>query len=273
MACTGEKELLMNTTKHEAPARFDGVYNFRDIGGHQTTDGRTMKAGVLYRSDELSRLSANDLNQLAMRNIKVICDLRTPAERKQKPDRIPGHAGIQLVSVPIHHESQEFSRLDFFKFLVSKSSDLNFEQVIKDFYHRMAFERTEQVREIFTLLANQGNVPALIHCTGGKDRTGYLSALIQLLARVPYQTVLADYLLSNDLIQPRMKKIERYIRWMSLFQISPERMKPLMEVRRDYLDDTLTAVLNEYGTIEEYLIEACGIEEKCLLNLRQMLIE
>ncbi|USG64816.1 tyrosine-protein phosphatase [Brevibacillus ruminantium] len=252
---------------------FDGLYNFRDIGGLPTTDGRNMKTGILFRSDELSRLSAGDLGRLQTHQIKVICDLRTQTERKQKPDRVPAHTGIHQVSIPIHHESQEMSRLDFFKLLVSKSNDLNFEHIMKDFYHRMAFERTGQVKEIITLLAEQDHLPALIHCTGGKDRTGYLSALIQLLAGVPYQTVLDDYLFSNDLIQPRMQKIQRYIRWMSLFQISPERMKPLMEVRRDYLEDSLTAVLKEYGTVEDYLMKACGIEENYLLRLRHMLVE
>lgn len=262
----------MKAVAREAVKQFDGLYNFRDLGGLQTEDGRTMKSGVLFRSDELSRLTSSDLEKLQKLDLQLICDLRTPNERKSKPDRIPQNQGIRIVHVPINHGSQDFSRLQFFKFLAGKSSGLDFEKLIKDFYQKMAFERTGQINEIITLLADNRNWPALIHCTGGKDRTGYISALIQLLVGVPYQKVLDDYLFSNDLIQPRMKKIERYIRWMSLFQVSPERIKPLLEVRREYLDEIHTDILKKYGSIEEYLGQACGIDQSALRNLKELLL-
>ncbi len=263
----------MSSVANHAPIAFNRLYNFRDIGGFPTQDGRTMKSGVLFRSDDLSRLTRKDLETLQQCKLQIICDLRTQNERKSKPDRIPDREGVRLISVPIHHESQDFSRLDLMRFLIGKSTAINFENVMKEFYQRMAFERTAQVKEVITLISEQENLPALIHCTGGKDRTGYISALIQLLVGVPYHTVLDQYLLSNELIQPRMKKIERMIRWMSLFQVSPERMKPMLEVRREYLDDILRDVLIKYGSIEEYLSEACGIDESCILNLRKLLLQ
>ncbi|MBA4492838.1 tyrosine-protein phosphatase [Paenactinomyces guangxiensis] len=249
--------------------RFDRLYNFREIGGLKTHDGRRMKSGVLFRSDELSQLSGKDLEKLKQLNLKSICDLRSSGERKSKPDRFPHNQGTNMVHVPI----QDISRIDFLKWLAGKSGSIDFNKLIKDFYRRMAFECTAQINQVITLISDERNLPVLIHCKGGKDRTGYISALIQLLVGVPYQTVLEEYMLSNDLIGPRMKKIERYIRWMTLFQISSDRMKPLLEVRREYLDEIYGDILKKYGSVEEYLRVACGLNQRCISNLQQNLLE
>jgi protein-tyrosine phosphatase len=102
-------------------------------------------------------------------------------------------------------------------------------------------------------LSDQSNLPALIHCTGGKDRTGFISALIQLLAGVPYETLIDDYLFSNQLIAVPMKKKERLIQWMSLFRVPSERIKPILEVRREYLEEAYNKIINQYGDVESYL--------------------
>lgn len=266
-------EMIMKTFEKELLHQFDGLYNFRDIGGFKTLSGRTMKTGILFRSDELSRLSLKDLERINQLNIKSICDLRTPHEQRSKPSRIRIEQGIEVINISIHDKSQEFTRLEFFKFLVSKSSTIDFEKIMRDLYYNMAFVSHEQINKVITLLSEQNNVPALIHCTGGKDRTGFISAVIQLLVGVPYQTVLNDYLLSNDLIAPRMKKVEKFIRWMSLFQVSPDRIKPMLEVRREYLDDIYNDIMKNYGGIEDYLCQVCHIEQNRLQNLKYLLLE
>ena len=116
------------------------------------------------------------------------------------------------------------------------------------------------------------NYPVLIHCTGGKDRTGFLSAVIQLLAGVPRQEVMDSYMESNKFIKPRMDKHIKYLRLMSLFQVPAERMKPMFEVRREYLDEILDDIYKTFGSIEEYLINNCGIPQNSILDLQKMLI-
>ena len=263
----------METLENESSNQFDGLYNFRDIGGLKTLEGRRLKKGVLFRSDELSRLTQKDLERFTLLNIQSICDLRTPREQKSKPSRIKSEHGIQIVNISLQDKSQEFTHLEFFKFLISKSNTIDFEKIMKEIYHDMAFISHTQIYEIITFLSEQKNLPALIHCTGGKDRTGFIAAIIQLLVGVPFQHVLDDYLLSNDLIAPRMKKIENFIRWMSLFQISPERMQPILIVRRDYLEDVYNEIIKKYGNIETYLCQACKIPESSLLNLKHLLLE
>jgi len=251
---------------------FDALTNFRDIGGHHTLDGKRIKTGILFRSDELSRMTTQDIRRMNELHLKLICDLRTASEQKSKKSRMIKQ-GIEIKSFSIQDRSHEYTHFEFMKLLVYNSETLNFEQMMKDMYHHMAFGSQDKIREIFCILSDARKVPALIHCTGGKDRTGFVTAIIQLFLGVHYESVMKDYLYSNVRIGPRMKKVEKYIRLMSLYRLSPERIKPMLEVRRDYLEEVIKEILKKYGSIEEYLIKGCRIPERCLESLKQNLLD
>ena len=233
-----------------------------------------IKWGVLFRSDELSRLSGEDLVKLKRLNLRTICDLRAPKERKSKPDRVPYKTNIRIVYVPIYHRGQDTNRLQRWIWLLTgKFRDFDSELFMKDFYHSIAFDHATQIGEIMTLISDKRNLPALIHCKGGKDRTGFVSAVIQLLMGVPRKTVLEDYLLSNRFFEPQIARLIRNIRRMSLFRISPDRIQPVLEARKEYLEDVIDEVLNTYGTIEGYLRKACGITQQSILSLHELLLD
>ncbi|OAB44860.1 tyrosine-protein phosphatase [Paenibacillus antarcticus] len=252
---------------------FEKIDNFRDIGGLKNQDGRTIKTGILFRSEDPSKCSRTDLDELQQFNFKLICDLRGPNERKSKVVQLNDNYNVHSINVPIQQNDQDYTQFEFFKLMMRTARVIDFETMMKDFYHRIAFESMSQIRDVITLLSERENMPALIHCTGGKDRTGMMVALIQLLVGVRREDVLEDYLLSNILTGVRMKKAATFIRYMSLFQISNERLKPLLEVRRDYLEDALAEIFNQYETIEAYLTHACGISEVSLEKLRELLLE
>lgn len=253
--------------------QFEGTFNFRDIGGLQTTDNKNMKSGILFRSGELSWLSSNDLNKLQELNIKLICDLRTPNERKSKPDKIPASNGIRIVNVPFYYNNKDLSNREFYSLLLNRSKELDFEVMIKEIYHEIAFKHTAQINEVLKLISDPDNLPMLIHCTGGKDRTGVISAVIQLLMGIDKEKVLEDYLISNAFIEQRVKRTLKFIRWMSLFRISPERIKPMLIVRRDYLEDVLEIIFKQHKTVEEYLLRTCGVNQTCIRSLKKLLAE
>ncbi len=251
----------------------DGAFNFRDVGGLETRDGHAMRSGILFRSDALSRLSEEDLERLRGLELKTIFDLRGSNERASKPDRIPHGSTIRVVHVPILHPDQDLTRWQFFWWLTTNSKKLDFRRFTTDLYRYIAFECTAQIHEIVTMIADEKNLPAVIHCTVGKDRTGYLAALVQLLAGVPREAVVDDYLATNRLIGPRTARLVRFLRWMSLFRISEKRLESAMETRREDLDGILDEVLGRYGTVARYLSEACGIGRLPLSNLERWLRE
>ncbi len=258
---------MSNTVTRHIP--FDGVCNFREVGGLATRDGGVMRAGILYRSDELSQLTGEDLSRLRRLHLKTICDLRAPNERRAKPDRIP--PGVRLVHVPIDHRGKDFTRWQFFWWLTTNSKKLDFRRFSTDLYRYLAFECGAQIREVVTLVADERNLPAVFHCTVGRDRTGYLAALFQLLAGVPRAAVIDDYLATNDLIGPRAEQIVRFLRWMSLFRISRRRLESAMVAHGEDLEGILDVVLERHGSIEGYLRDACGLDRQRLASLRRLL--
>jgi protein-tyrosine phosphatase len=206
-------------------------------------------------------------------NIKSVIDLRTPNERKSKPDKIPAGNGINFFNIPFYYNKKDMSNNEFYSMIISRGKVLDFEAIIKEIYNEIAFESGHKIKEILNLLANKNNLPALIHCTGGKDRTGVISALIQLLMGVELEQVINDYLASNGFIEQRMKKTMRFIRLMSLFRVSKEKIKPMLIVRRDYLEEILDKIFADHKTIENYLYSFCGVEQNRISELRQLLIE
>lgn len=264
---------MITTNRNDVIVQFHRVSNFRDLGGLQTQDGRRMKTGVLYRSDDPSKIAGHELDKFRQLNIKLVCDFRSPNERKNKLGLLAQVEDLRVVNIPIYQNDEDYTHLEFFALMMKNARVIDFEKMMRDFYYRIAFESNHQIKELITLIAEEQNSPALIHCTGGKDRTGFMSALIQLAAGIPRERVEEDYLLSNALFGPRMKKAGALIRWMSLFRISNDRLKPLLEVRREYLTEMLDTIMDKYGSIESYLTEACGVDRGSIIKLKDKLIE
>ncbi|SEM94942.1 protein-tyrosine phosphatase [Stigmatella aurantiaca] len=251
---------------------FQRLSNFRDVGGLKTADGRTLRTGVLFRSDELSRLNAEDWVKLRGLGIQLICDLRSPGERQKRRLRLPD-ASIRVVNVPLHEQAtQDGSRRKLLGFLFGKTGGERFREFSRAYYHHIAFEQTARIREVITLLAGEQSLPAVIHCTAGKDRTGFLAALVQLLAGVRYEAVMEDYLRTNDYFALRLEKFIRVMRVLTLAQVSPERMRLILMAHPDFLDEVHGTLMKRYGSVETYLREACGIEQDTLRKLKDRLL-
>ncbi|MBD7938907.1 tyrosine-protein phosphatase [Cytobacillus sp. Sa5YUA1] len=253
--------------------RLEGVYNFRDIGGLVTSNGLRMKSGLLYRSDELSRLTEADMHLFRKLNIKTICDLRTVSEGESKRAKIHEEQHLSVVKIPIQDPSWELTRKGMLKFLLTGARHMNFEELMLKMYQHMAFGCQREIKQIFDLIVEKEHAPLLIHCTGGKDRTGFMSSLIQLTADVPYDRVMKEYLYSNDLIEPRMKKTAKALKIASLFRLKETDIQPVLEVREAYLEQAYKAIFSKYDTIEEYLMKECSVESEVIEKLRRRLLD
>lgn len=251
---------------------FRRLSNFRDVGGVKTADGRTFRAGVLFRSDELSRLNARDLVELQALGIKLICDLRSPGEGQRGRPR-PGDGSLRVVNVPLVEQGiQASARGKLLGFLFGKTGGDRFREFIRGYYHHVAFGQTARICQVITLLSQEQNLPALIHCTAGKDRTGILAALVQLVVGVPYEVVREDYRRTNDYLGPRLEKLIKVMRIMTLSQVSPERIRLILTAQPEFLDEVHDAIVERYGGVETYLREACAISRATLQKLEEQLL-
>lgn len=243
---------------------FASLANFRDVGGHATADGRHMKTGVVFRSDALTRFTPHDVAKLRQFGITTICDLRSMSEHRKRP------RALTVVNIPL--ADIEPGRKQLLGFLFGKVGGERFRAFSRRYYQHIAFEQTARVREILELLARDGSLPALIHCTSGKDRTGFVAAVLQLLAGVPYPTVEAEYLRTNDYFAARLASFIRVARMATLYQVREERLRLVLMAHAEYLGEVHTRIVAEHGTIEGYVRERCGVAEDTVVRLRQKLI-
>ena len=121
--------------------------------------------------------------------------------------------------------------------------------------------------EFFTSLADQNKLPALFHCTTGKDRTGWAAAALLTLLDVPRETVMKDYLRSNDYILPLYKKgIDAFVAGGGERPI----IQAILGVKVEYLEAAFDEMQTKYGTIENYFFEALGIDAFTQKALRDL---
>jgi protein-tyrosine phosphatase len=232
--------------------------NFRDLGGLPTRDGTFIKWGTLYRSGHLGNLDKNDLRYFSKLGIKTVVDLRNDIEVAKDPDRYP--SGVKYVQHSLSDkEGKAYSRL---KQMVmregyrrAKAKQL-FVDVMKSFADTLATD----VKPVFDLmLSDKADAPLLYHCTGGKDRTGYMTAMILLALGVERKTITEDYLMSNyyrrDLNIRNMKRAR-------LIGLDAETLEYAMLVRKEYMDAVFEVIDTKYGGNASYLEAKFGLTEE-----------
>ncbi len=249
-----------------------GARNFRDLGGYATSDGRRVRWGRLYRSDALDQLSDADLEHLSRLGIRLVCDLRSAAEREAAPDRLPPARRPALAWLPIGGEGFDPGELQR-RILSGDLEGLDLAELLVEANRSFAREGSPPVAALFERLADPAQLPALVHCTGGKDRAGFAAALVLLALGVPRESVFDDYLLTNYFTHEETERRLRGIRLASLFRTDPERVRPLLGARRAYLEAGLGAIDERWGSFEAYLAQALGVGPERRQRLRANLLE
>jgi protein-tyrosine phosphatase len=242
--------------------------NFRDAGGYRTEDGRWVRMGLLYRSDQLDLLSPLDLQTVHEVGIHLVCDLRTDAERARGPDRIPGGAMAMIADVAGNDSSS--SRLA--GLMTNKS--LQQEVALSGGSAKLMEDANRQFvsspsalkayHALFERLADPKALPGVFHCTAGKDRTGWAEAVFLSIMGVPRDVILRDYLASNTYLEAKNRKLFALIRSDSDRAL----VQPMMEVRPDYLEAGFDEIDKRYGSFDKYIHEGLGLDDATINALR-----
>lgn len=255
-----------------------GAPNARDLGGLRTADGRLVRSGRLVRAGALGRLTDDDVARLAALDLRTVVDLRDVSEiAAAPPDRLA--PGPRVTGLPIYDP-----RHPVFTYVAAV-----LEGVDGDDYEALAEEGTpgamaaiyrwfvsgEGARAGFggavRVLAAPGRLPALVHCSVGKDRTGWLSAIVLEILGVPRAGITADYLATN----PATAQIAEHILAAMIEQrpdLDPGRLRPIFEAREAYLDAAYGEVERVYGTFDAYLRDGLGVTDDMCAALRSALL-
>jgi protein-tyrosine phosphatase len=253
-----------------------GQPNFRDLGGYEASDGRTVKWGLVFRSGELSQLSEADVEKLGALGIRSVVDLRSPQEVSARGDgRLP--RGATLFPMPI-------ASSDMFAKLIPMFLKGDFSEVPTDLLDRvnrmLVRDFTEPYSGLLRTLSDPGNRPLVFHCTQGKDRAGFGAAMVLSALGVPWETVVEDYLLSNHFRKEENEKMLGMIRAFAASRGGPEgeeialsRVEGLMYVKEQSLQAAHREIVERHGSVAGFLTEGLGFSAEALARLRDELLE
>ena len=248
---------------HPRVLPLQGGRNFRDLGGYRTADGHHVKWGLLFRSGAMNGLTAADYAYLQSLGIKVVCDFRSTSERKAEPSNWPpGTAPAILADDYLIAQSGAIPKGDM--------RGWNPEQAraaMAATYPAMLVSFAGQYRRMFgELLA--GHAPLAFHCTVGKDRSGVAAALILIALGVPRHTVIADYLLTNRVLDK-----ERLLKGQAaglLNGLPAPARNALLTADRSYIEAALQALDQHKDGAAGYLRDEMGLSAADIARLRQL---
>lgn len=252
--------------------------NLRDLGGYKTRDSMIVRRTLLYRSNQLYHISTTDMEKIAALKLKTDFDLRTVRERESKPDELP--SGVRNISLDVLADaSQEtFAKLDeLFSDPKRKSTapgggTAEAETAMKQMYCDLVTLPSAKTAlgQLYTKLALNGTTPALFHCSSGKDRTGWAAAALLTLLGVPRETVIKDFLRSNEYILPLYKKtIDDFVKAGG----EPGIPTAILGVKASYLEAAFNEVQRVYGSMDRYFSEGLGIDAEKQKALKAAFLE
>jgi len=257
----------------------DGQPNFRDLGGYQSADGRTVRWGQVYRSGELPRLTDADLARLETLGIETVVSFPTEREIEARgPDRLP--TGTVEVALPM--AAGNLGDLTAVVVEARKTGDFSGvpPDINPDIHRRLMIEAREYYAALLREIADPANRPLVFHCSHGIHRTGTAAAILLSALGVPWETVREDYLLSNTYRQEEIDQRLAQLRDLHAQNtgVSPEEvdttnMDAFYILQGSYIDAALEQGVADYGSMENYIREGLGIGDQEIDHLRHELLE
>lgn len=239
------------------------VPNLRDVGGKPTRDGRFVRTGLLYRSGTLRRLTDADREAFGQLGIRRVYDLRGAREREFMPDQLP--PGTAYVSGDVLADWSEggpdriFALLEDPDIARRELGGGRVEEMWIDQYRKFVTLPSAHAAygRIFRDIARAENRPALVHCSGGKDRTGWAAASLLLLLDVAPDVVMADYRRSD-----RRENASAATMMRALVErgADPELWWPIFAAEPRFLEAALDQVRLSFGSIEDYFADGLGVD-------------
>jgi len=243
----------------DSPARhfnLQGASNFRDLGGYPTMDGRMMRWRHIFRSNHLGQLTESDVEVMRRLGLRSAFDFRGIEERAGASC---GLSEITVHSLPIEPTVVAALRARLANGSLTAPVAL---EIMRESYRNYVRHNTHSFRTLFAHLL-EDHAPLVIHCTAGKDRTGFASALILHALGVGHEIIAEDYLLTNRF----------YRRDPAVVSELPEDVRDAIGcVEASYLEAGFDAVRAEYGDLESYLRDGLklGAQERLALEARYL---
>jgi len=247
---------------------FQKIANFRDLGGIPAADGKVIRPGVLFRSGHLAHSTQSDIRKLSSLGIQTIIDFRSEQETEREPDQLPPKPEID-----VHHfRIQENGLPPFGKEIRNRIqnrtlNELDPSQIMTKMYRKLATEFTSAYEKFFNVLKSSNGTPVLWHCSAGKDRAGFASALIQKVLGVSDSLIMADYLLSTGRIAPRRRQLLMVT--LMRGRKAGQFLRRMNEVDSRWLTAAFQAVEDEWGEFDSYTAHGLNLNQSDIQKIQE----
>jgi len=241
-------------TEPQRAAFLEGAPNFRDLGGYDAADNKQTIWRKLFRSQNLAKLTNDDVTKLKEMGIKTVIDFRDDNEVQNEPSRLP--EGVNIIRIPISAGNNNDSIAELRRLLMNGEADSLQIIAFMEYVNRnFAIDFAPQYRDFFQILLRPDAYPVVFHCAAGKDRTGFASAIILTALGVDWNTIMSDYLLTNT----------HYIRQGVISSAA-------QDARPSYLNAARNEVITKYGSLDNYLQQALGVGDAEKMQLKKHLL-
>jgi protein-tyrosine phosphatase len=252
---------------------FEGISNFRDLGGYQTEDGRTVAWGKLYRSGTLARASRSDLAYLEQLNLTALVDFRSSSEKEEEPNILPDPHHFEVIEIAVLDDGNEAvisdirARIDNGNF-----DDFDPNALMLEGNRQFATTFTPQFRQFMQTVVNAAGTPVAWHCSAGKDRTGFAAAVLLRILGVPMPTVMTDYMASQEYaVEARSKDL--FMLRLFVGEEAEQEMTTLLGVDKTWLEAAFSAIDQKWGNFDKYVTQGLLLTPADVNTLRAALLE
>jgi protein-tyrosine phosphatase len=245
--------------------------NFRDVGGYAGLNGRLVRRGLLFRSEAVLNPTPADAQVLNDIGIDIVCDLRGSHERDQAPNVWWHSAGAEMIELDIMADIREAP--EAWAALKADPSPQGGRTIMRTIYNALPAATAPHLGKICQRIA-EGALPLLIHCTAGKDRTGFLCAVLQTLLGVTYEAVISDYLASAGRASDTVAGATRALILHNAGDVVSEgAIEAIIGVDRTYLETAFSEIDRAYGGFEAYLAEGAGLAPDLIAAVRSQMLQ
>jgi protein-tyrosine phosphatase len=252
---------------------FEGIANFRDLGGYANEQGQQVKWGVLYRSGTFAHSSRADLQGLQQLQLATLIDFRSGGEKEEEPNQLPQPASFTVVEIPTLDEGNKALVGE----VMERVESGNFDGFDPDHFmltanRQFATEFTPQFRQFIHTVLDAGGKPVAWHCSAGKDRTGFASAILLRVLGVPQETVMRDYMESK---QHALEARKNQLLMLRVFkgEEAADKLAIMMGVEEAWLRAAFEEIDARWGSFDNYVSEGLQLTDRDIAKLRNQLLE
>ena len=252
---------------------FEGISNFRDLGGYSTQDGRRVKWGKLYRSGTFAEASRADLAGLSALGLETFIDFRSELEKTEEPNRLPDPPGFTVIDIPVLDDGNKALVGEVMDRIESGNFDgFDPNQAMLTANRQFASEFTPQFKEFVHTVLQADGTPMVWHCSAGKDRSGFAAAILLRILDVPPETIMQDYMASRA---PALQSRKGQLRMLELFkgEEAARKIAILMGVEEAWLEASFAQIDATWGSFDNYVETGLQLNAADIQRLRDNLLE